>query len=491
MMSEEIDYQTERDAEQLRMLGPAIKHFADNYQKGRPTVILLPGGMGSNLRRAFGAFFPPNRRKEFHYYDLWLTPILPCLAAEMEMHDDIDAGNQVMISDGQISLLGFEPYDRFIDWAGLFKYNVFVYGWDWRRPVDEAVVVFNKFLTALRAGVQERYRHERPDPLEDFTVVGHCFGGLMLKVWLSCGGAFVDLVRNAVTVATPFYGYGGQIHRYFSGEPLLNDLCGGPAKLAQIIASMNGPYGLMFLPLETWLRDQTKLKEYGLDDYPIKDSSTGAYADPYHPLGQGNKVRYPGDPWFNEKSLADARGLLVDKVTRELDNPAVVHKFHNWRAIRKVDDTCSKQSWSLIDRGFTPGIDPDPITDTNGPGDDTIPAWSAWLASTPADNQWTVTGARLYHMFLMDETQVLNKLRDLVGSPPADLIGADLDTVLGPAAPVASREEANNFLAEIVAERRAAGDRPPSEIAAMIMSRFDSLRVRPIVRRIMADILKR
>ena len=52
-----MTYQQERDAEELRYLNDEITHFISRYSSNlsninRKTVILFPGGMGSQLLRA-------------------------------------------------------------------------------------------------------------------------------------------------------------------------------------------------------------------------------------------------------------------------------------------------------------------------------------------------------------------------------------------------------------------------------------------------------
>ena len=87
-------------------------------------------------------------------------------------------------------------------------------------------------------------------------------------------------MTQAVTVASPFYGYDGQIHRWFEGEPLLNQI--GPfdvtMPMIKVITSLPGGYVLPYLDYQTWLTDQQALKldpNYPLPDYPSKDAGTG------------------------------------------------------------------------------------------------------------------------------------------------------------------------------------------------------------------------
>jgi len=112
---------------------------------------------------------------------------------------------------------------------------------------------------------------------------------------------------------------------------------------------------------------------------------------------------------------------IYRQVAVPLTDPAVRQKFHNFRGVRYrngtlIKDTVNSQTWGWVQRDFDPDRSGSPITDDpGGPGDDTIPAWSARLASTPADNVRTLKGT-INHMFLMDADETLIELGKLVGS---------------------------------------------------------------------------
>lgn len=485
-----ISYEQEREQEQMRRLGPAISAFVAAYKPNRPTVILLPGGMGSNLLRADGAFTPGSPPKVFSYDTLWVALRLLIDAGELAMVGDEDSQGHPIITDGQIELLGVGPYNRFLLWGKLSGYNVFLYGWDWRRRLDDEVAFLGvTFLPRLRASVLAAYGL---DPLADLTVVGHSFGGLLLHMWLQGGGPVVSTLRHAVTVATPFYGYGGQVHRYFTGEVILEDFY-SRSTMAAIIASLRGPYELMFMPHATWVRDQVVLAadNYPLLAYPSMDAAIPTLpTDPYDPVGAGGKVRYPTASWFQSGELAAARTLL-QAVTAPLP-AATAAKTHNWRGVRTagaatLKDTVWSQSWQLVAPGFNPDTDPDPITDHVGPGDDTIPAWSARLASTPQKNLFTFQGD-LHHMFMMENIKVLAKLQELIG-PPLMAFAIDVPPVEHQ---VASREKALAFLKTIrIPPVMARSDEEMARHVGQVLRETEPAILRGVIRRFMADVLKR
>ena len=108
-----MSYDTERSKEQLRRFETPIGNFIGRYRKQRPTFILFPGGMGSQLTRATEPFHHDLRR--FDYATVWLDwTILDDAANQMQMHGDEDSDENIIISDGALSLFGFTPYDRFL-----------------------------------------------------------------------------------------------------------------------------------------------------------------------------------------------------------------------------------------------------------------------------------------------------------------------------------------------------------------------------------------
>jgi hypothetical protein len=240
-----VSYDDDRNAAQLAKFAQPIDDFIRRCRRNttpRPTLFLFPGGMASRLARTK----PP-----FDYPVLWLNfhTLLGDAALRLWMAGDVDKEQNLVVADGVISILGITPYDRFLAWCEheSIDFNWFVFGWDWRRRLDRAV---RFFLDIFLPHFQKRVVGAGcRDPLNDFFIVGHSFGGMVVKLIvknLDAGRARLDGMRYAVTVATPLYGYGGQVHGFFEGEPYLNTHY-GTETMTHLIASLLGPYALMFL----------------------------------------------------------------------------------------------------------------------------------------------------------------------------------------------------------------------------------------------------
>ena len=65
---------------------------------------------------------------------------------------------------------------------------------------------------------------------------------MIVKLIMNEANPLVDEMHRAVTVATPFYGYAGQLHRYFEGDPELN--FEGRARVTRVLSSLRGGYVL-------------------------------------------------------------------------------------------------------------------------------------------------------------------------------------------------------------------------------------------------------
>ena len=70
---------------------------------------------------------------------------------------------------------------------------------------------------------------------------------MIVNLILRKGGNRLDGMNRAITVATPFYGYGGQIHRWFEGESLLNHLGENKIDIIKTLGSLPASYTLNWL----------------------------------------------------------------------------------------------------------------------------------------------------------------------------------------------------------------------------------------------------
>ena len=416
-----MTYQQERDAQQLNRLDDEITHFISRYSSNlsnanRRTVILFPGGMGTQLLQAST---PQSDGSPYSYNTAWLdcSIILGDAADQLRMQGDIDFERRFVIADGPVDFPPLTPYQGFIDWCNRQQVDYFIFGWDWRRDLSlEAEFFLNCFMPLFK----QRVECSHPNPLLHLSLVGHSFGGMLVKLILNTtNNPYVQLLKSAVTVASPFYGYGGQLPRYFIGDPDLNWKY-GTRDVTRIISSLAGGYMLLFLDQATFQRDGAELMQdpdYPLLNYPIVDATNGAPVDPYNPQTNGAKVRYPQLYGFDRLMLSNGK-TVYDQVVALLD-PAINAKFFNIRGVTTkngvdVNETVWNQTWGWIDPDFDPDVNKCPITDYLGPGDGTLPAWSTRFVHVPGANVRTLRGDDIDHMFMMNNTQVFNELLTVI-----------------------------------------------------------------------------
>ncbi len=439
-------YEETRDSEQLRLLTPAIDDFINRYQHPlattstcpRRTMFFFPGGMASQLTRAKKKFLDGvSAPQTFNYKTIWLTPeaLIAGGAQDLKMHRDSvgvfrDKGDRIIVADGALNLFGCTPQDGFINWCANNNVDLFVFSWDWRRRLDETVRFFvGKFLPFFRARVLAA---SCPDPLASFALVGHSFGGMIVNLILRGNDPIVANLTHAITVATPFYGYSGQVHRWFEGEPYLNGVF--PPDLfkrgmMETIASLPGLYTLHFLDEGTYIANELQLTtdpEFPLASYPSIDATiANLRADPYHPQTNGSLVRYPSMTGFNRSEL-DYAGLQFLLMAAPIA-PNLLQKFYNIRGVRTqadqktpISDTVGSATWDWIQTDFG-ASDTSPIVDSGVgvPGDDTQPAWSARLVTNAASRCITVKGSDINHMFIMNHAQVLSAFETILCTPGA------------------------------------------------------------------------
>jgi hypothetical protein len=404
-----ITYDTTREREQLRYLMVDIASFIQRYQSkppspGRRTLFLFPGGMGSQLLRARTPYQDNGTPQTFQYDNYWLAPITflggaLLLGMYKQGGGFRDQDDRIVIPSGVVNFLGVSPYSRFTDWCELNDLDWFIFSWDWRRRLDDTVsFFFNQFLPVFRSTVQQQCG---ADPLQRFILMGHSFGGMVVKLMLHQQDPVLANMTQAVTVASPFYGYDGQIHRWFEGEPLLNQI--GPfdvtLPMIRVITSLPGCYVLPYLDYQTFLANQFALKSdpnYPLNDYPSKDAITGQPVDPFNP----GPNRYPTDTGFD---LAELNYALTTYQTIAAPTPATyANKFFNIRGIQSPSgSTAGSITWEALTGPLNPHASP-VNSGPGGPGDDTQPAWSARLVTLGGGQIVQVSG-NVDHLSMMEE----------------------------------------------------------------------------------------
>jgi hypothetical protein len=425
-----MTYDSVRQSEQLRILDHTIDDFVRRYNASsgpagggpRQTWFLFPGAMASKLKRAKDAWQPGvNGPQTFDYETSWLTPISFLGGAQdlrltrVAAGDYRDQDEHIVIADGVINLLMVAPYVDFTAWCSAKGIDWYIVPWDWRRAVNDAGKFFlNKFLPHFRQRVQSECF---ADPLADCSIIGHSAGGMVVNWVLRKNDPSLANLRAAITVATPFYGYGGQLHRWFEGEELLN----GPLNvwrkgIIKAICSFPGCYAWHFIPKARYEADKAVLAAdaYPLASYPSADAAYPAtIADPYNPIDQGSKKRYPSfsTSGFDKAELARGK-RLVNALAKSLP-PALAQKFYCIRGVTNSYTTLSETTW-----GFLPPPPPTPIKDvTVAAGDTSLPAWTARHVGLPPGHVGTVVGNDVEHMKIMDSSKTIQLIATILSIP--------------------------------------------------------------------------
>lgn len=188
-----------------RRLDPRL--FGSPVRHDLTPVVVVPGIMGSALRRPDGAEVWLNWGNAVGSHAIALPPVLPLAASRDEL---LPAG--LLGTDRLLPrIFGFTEYADLVELleAGGFRtdgatstYHLFTY--DWRRDIVEAARRLDETL--------ERLADERGDPEARFHVIGHSMGGLVARYYLRYGGAEpggpvtwagARRLRTLVLVATP------------------------------------------------------------------------------------------------------------------------------------------------------------------------------------------------------------------------------------------------------------------------------------------------
>lgn len=428
-----MNYQEARDEEQLRVLldEKSINKFIKAATENRQTIIFFPGGMASKLLRAKTSFDANSSKPlDFKDQEVWLSlwtfghPELNALKLQLHKEADgfyHDVDDRIIIADGCIGLAGITPYDDFSAWCEANNINLFIFGWDWRQPLGDTVTFFlNKFLPRLNERLANAI-----GPLKNFTLVGHSFGGMIVKLILLRGGPLLDGMNRAITVASPFYGTGGQVHRWFEGEPLLNHLGEDKIDIIKTIGSLPASYTLNWLEEAIFNANREHL--VGDDPFKVKDYPSKDDADPYNlpQPGPDGRVRYStGLLGFSLNELENGRAVCQELVKKLPDELA--KKYFNIRGVQggngpePLKQTICGTTWELIKPDFDPRQDTSPIKSELGAGDQVLAAWSTHDAACPRDNRITVQGI-LHHSFILSSDEVQQKLGELMGLPASSI----------------------------------------------------------------------
>jgi len=426
-----MNYDEARDSEQLRKLDDAIGEFIIRYNRNqttnpRKTLILFPGGMGSRLIQATAAFdqasgsVPP-----FNYDTIWLDVgtffgDVFCLEMTRDQQGTYrDWNDRIVVADGETNLLGLTVYSDFTRWCNDNGVDWFIYNYDWRRPLKDVVDFFlQTFLPHFQQTVGNG--PNGGDPLNDFVLVGHSLGGMVIKLILNSSDPQLATMSSAITVGSPFYGYGEQMHRYFEGESYFNYL--GTKAVIKMISSLPGPYAFCYLDANTHQTHQVKLQtdpQYPLARYPSKDQPVPATSvDPYNP-GQN---RYPTNLGFDPVKLQAGLQTYV-KIGNAVPNAQLAARFYNIRGVKVGGNTTEGGvTWAAVPSTYNPAAG-SPLADDPQmvvPGDGTQPAWTTRLVTQPDPNCIVVKLEFLFdHMVMMASPKVQSEIAKILWPPPA------------------------------------------------------------------------
>ena len=186
------DYEMARDRQIKAAYDGRIEAFARDYRRGRPTVLLLPGGMGSCLKQTPAAYEPgtPLPAPLHDCETIWMDEGLIFFkydALKLALQTNGGKGRRdlkdhLVVPDGEVNWSLITPYDGTRRYFRDQGYNFAVFGYDWRRSLSESAAYLTYFVNRLRRRVRSR-RGE--DPLPAMTLLCHSMGGLVAKVFLS------------------------------------------------------------------------------------------------------------------------------------------------------------------------------------------------------------------------------------------------------------------------------------------------------------------
>jgi len=186
--------------------------------------------------------------------------------------------------------------------------------------------------------------------------------------------------------------------------------------------------------------------------WAISQTNPGQRADPYNPIpippatDANGKVRYISSCGFDTKLLTAGK-IASDKVTQAL-NSNVRNKFYNIRGVGN-GNTVTSQTWKLVPQAFDPNTDPDPITDTLGPGDGTLPAWSTRLLGLSKGHVINIPGD-IEHMDMMNNTSIQTEIAKLLQPTPSLLARMSLIAKRQPVKiKTANRTELNRLIRQL------------------------------------------
>ncbi|HET7597613.1 MAG TPA: hypothetical protein VFK15_11835, partial [Burkholderiales bacterium] len=428
--------------------------FADAYDPHLPSVVLLPGGMGSRLLRGTAPYVSNARYTNTDFYELWLD-FAAALRGELReiamTEDDRDSGGHPIVASGELSSIvkKYEGVREFFrgkaNFAGL--------GYDWRRTPESEFPYLRVFLRRIAAKITER---GFPDPRPQLTLYAHSQGGLVAKLFLNDlvarGEDIASWCERVVTCCTPFYGTWSHLSRYYIGEPFANLVTGGAEPVARIVAAVKGPYGLLPAPKRVL---EPRFAALGLARYPVRDAND--HALDCDPFVFPTRRRFPD--YIVEDHLTAAR-LQFQQIDAPLPAPFARRVYHI-RSRLTAGDVPFETYWRADARGEDPvshnGIE-------GGAHDGTVPYWSARLPFTPSENVFDLSGVP--HASAAESETALGVVWDLMN-------GRSVDSGPRPTSPPPPSAPAHRVRSILAAVRD--GERPVEDLAALAADELRTL----------------
>ena len=310
MSFEELYQDAVTDMVRGELSSRVAKFIELEYDDERPTILVIPGGMGSQLMATDSVLELPLEGRFPRASRIWIgLPELirmyqgdyTFLKLDPKLNDEAQHAvypNGAMGADIGPLERKFSPYfaiSKFSkDWA-----NYLEFGYDWRKPARIAAQDLRWFLNQLRRHAKAQ---GKANPLARLTLLAHSQGGHVVGIFLhelersgESANAWFDYV---VSVAAPYYGCVDHINRYFAG-PLRNiekfivtsimlSRCRvhgdegrawseSISRYRELAASFAGLFHLCPAP-RSILHDRV-LERLNLDRYPVRDSETGGDYD--------------------------------------------------------------------------------------------------------------------------------------------------------------------------------------------------------------------
>jgi hypothetical protein len=413
--------------------------FAKRYRPEQPTVLLLPGGMASQMYRyptkLEAADLPLPEHLDLEGSPLiWISPgsILAFLAnryADLFLDPSgVEEERYPCFAGGALDIPLASPYPATRAAFEAAQINYVEMGYDWRLSPLRAAERLKEFLPMLRdAAVAKGLR----SPLEDLTIVGHSYGGVVAKLFVDLvGEAAFDYYRRIITVAAPFCGTVNHANRYIVGATDAVEFAivvaiaqhemgvttkpaaaweAGVDRMRQMVACFPGLYPLITAP-ESLLGPDVR-ERLGLEGYPVTD----AQGRPFDLFAHAEEL-----PWSAKYFSGETRDDVVDDYVRIAAplSARAASRFHCIGGVgvgRLEDVTTATLQWT------TPGritVNPDqpwrslnaqaPLSILGTGHDGTVPLWSARPAWLPEDQFRVVSGVD--HKGIIKDRAVLRTL---------------------------------------------------------------------------------